>query len=221
MPVRGLLAALLVVVSALHALSAHAAEPTNFNYTTLSVGLGKTKIEPASCVLTDCYTDLGAAQFGGSYQFADGLLVVSLNASGAGKSTQNTSLAMGSSALGLNLVKAIASKVDVTVGIASLSAHAEACVGSLCSKTTDTGTGFNAGIQAWFDDARSFAGSLMLTSAKLSNNTSNTTGSTLGLGYYITKNHQIGLAFGHTDSGASKSSSSMLTYTYHFNTGAN
>ena len=54
------------------------AEKTNFSYSTLGIELGRVTYKTPICAGGQCLSDLGGAAIGGSLQFADDLLVVSL-----------------------------------------------------------------------------------------------------------------------------------------------
>lgn len=189
------------------------ADPSNFSYTTLSVGLGKEHLKDPVCIIpSECHNDLGLINLGGAYQFADDWLVVSLDIQGTGSSKPNTTLSGGASNLGLSVVKAIGEHIDVLAKVSALSYTNESCWGSLCTKVDDTGNMFTAGINAWFDSGKSFAGYLRANSIKYSKSSQSITQTEFGASYYFNRSHELGLNFGVTDN----DTQSSLRYAYHF-----
>lgn len=188
------------------------ADTTNFTYTTLSAGLTKIALKDQTCVAGECYKELGAINLGGAYQFANDWLVASLGVQGGGNSGPTTKITSSSTALGLSVVKALGDRVDVQAGVASLSTTAESCVGSFCAKIDDTGVLYSAGLNAWLDNAQSFAGHLAVKSSKYSRSTKTYTATLLGLSYYPSKNHELAFSFSNDDIGTTFN----LGYAYHF-----
>ncbi|MDX8386606.1 MAG: hypothetical protein R8M11_08855, partial [Gallionella sp.] len=111
------------------------------------------------------------------------------------------------------IVQAVNNSIDISASINSLSATAEACIGSICAKVDDTGTAFGLGLDGWFNDAKTIAGHLSYTSVKYSDVTDTTTSTGFGLSTYINNNHELGFNFSSSDS----SSITALSYNYHFN----
>lgn len=200
-------------------MEAHA-EKTNFEYTTISPSVMRLQYADPVCISTGggssvCYSGLGGVGFGGSYQFLDGLLVVSGSVAGFGGSGYGTTLSAGASSVGLNIVKAIGSNADVTLGIASLGSAAEACNGSSCTKGTASGIGYMAGVKSWIGEARRFSLGLSVSSSQLANSngtSSSTTSTSLDGGFYFNRNHELSLGY------ASNSQASLfgVSYIYHF-----
>ena len=188
------------------------AAPTNFSYTSVGVGLGKQSLKDSIIFAGEIYDEFGLFGIGGSYQFADDLLFVEMTSQAASNSGPNTELTSSVVSFGLGIVQAINNSIDVNASINSLSAKVEGCAGALCIKDDDTGTAFGLGLDAWFNDAKTIAGHLSFTSVKYSNDPDSTTSTGLGLSTYINNNHELGLYFSSSDS----SSSSALTYDYHF-----
>lgn len=189
------------------------ADPTNFSYTSLSAGLGSEQYKDPVCVIAnECHDKFGTINLGGAYQFADNWLVVSLDVRGKGSSTPNTTLSGGESTLGLSIVKGIGEHIDVLAKVSAISYSNESCWGSLCVKSEDTGNMFTAGLKAWFDTSKSFAGYLKVNSIKYSKSTESVTQTDFGASYYFNRNHELGLNFGVHKYG----SQSSLGYAYHF-----
>ena len=144
------------------------AEKTNFSYSTLGIELGRVTYKTPLCAGGQCLSDLSGAAIGGSLQFADDLLVVSLSSTAVSGSTSAWEVQSGVVALGLSIVKAVNDKIDITAGIASLSGRDEVCSGGFCVSSTDTGTSFGGGLQIWIDDAKKLAGNISIASSKYS-----------------------------------------------------
>ena len=66
---------ILFVLISLLSVESHA-EPTNFSYTTLGVGIGKETLNTSLCLAGECYKEFGTGSINGSIQFADDLLIL-------------------------------------------------------------------------------------------------------------------------------------------------
>lgn len=192
---------------------------TNFNYTTVSGGLLRVRYYDRTCAGTGtglvCYSTLFGAGAAGSYQLLDGPLVLSGSFAVATNSAFGTSLTAASSSIGLNVVEGIGSRVDVSLGVASLGSQVEGCLGSTCSKDYSASVGYMVGIRSWLGEGHRFAASLAAATTPYtdSSGTSTTTVSTEIAGaYYVTKNHEITLGY----SSNSYASQFGATYRYHF-----
>ena len=75
---KGLLLAVLALAGVVLSTPSFA-EKTNFSYSTLSIDLGRVTYKTPICAVGQCLSDLSGVSIGGSYQFADDLLVVSLS----------------------------------------------------------------------------------------------------------------------------------------------
>lgn len=188
------------------------AEKTNFSYSTLGIELGKVTYKTPICIGSSCLSELNGVSIGGSYQFADDLLVVSLSGTSMSGSASTWSAEVGGGALALSIVKAVGNKIDITAGIASLSSQVDVCSGSICISESDTGTAYGGGLRIWIDDSKKLAGEISIESSKYSKSTSSTTSTSLGLGYYVTEKDEIKGTYG-TNSDASSVS---IGYTHHF-----
>lgn len=188
------------------------AEKTNFLYTTLSIELGRGTLDEPICLGGQCLSSLGVVGIGGSYQFADDLLVISLTSVAVSGSTSAWEVTSGVGAFGLGIVKAISDKIDIGVKIASLSSRSKVCVPGICISDTDTGTGFSGGLQFWLDDIKKLAGNVSIASSKFSKSTDSTTSINLGLGYYVTEQSEIYGAYGNSKD----ASSFAIGYVHHF-----
>ena len=209
--IKGLLLAVLAL-SGVTISTASFAEKTNFSYSTLSIALGKVTYKKPICAGGQCLSDLSGASIGGSYQFANDLLVVSLSSTAVSGSTSAWEVKSSVGELGLSIVKAVSDKIDITAGIASLSGRVEACSGGICVSSTDTGTAYGGGLRVWIDDSKKLAGKISIESSKYSQSTSSTTTTSLGLGYYVTEKDEIYGGYG-TNSDASAIS---IGYAHHF-----
>lgn len=207
---KGLLLAVMSLASVVLSTPSFA-EKTNFSYSTLSIELGKVTYKTPICAGGQCLSDLSGASIGGSYQFADDLLIVSLSGTSVSSSGPVWSVKDGGGAFALSIVKAIGDKIDITAGIASLSSQLDICA-TICMSVTDTGTGYGGGLQIWIDDSKKLAGKISIESSKFSKSTSSTTTTSLGLGYYVTEKDEI---YGGYDTNSDASAIS-IGYAHHF-----
>jgi hypothetical protein len=188
------------------------AEKTNFSHSTFSVSAGTATPKTPSCYGGYCANTYAAFSIGGSIQFADDLLVLSLASTGLAYSSPAWNVTGGQGAFGLSVVKALGDKVDITAGVTSLSIKTDVCLsGYACQSSTDTGTGYGAGLTVGLNETKTLVGYISMTSSKYSKSTStNTTG--FGLGYYVTPNSEFSFGYASNDA----SSANSLAYTYHF-----
>lgn len=156
-------------------------------------------------------SSVSLASLGGSFQFADDSLVASLSSTGVSYSNPVWSYKESDTSLGLAYVKALGDKVDVSAGVASLSARGELC-GVLCLITDDTGISYGAGLTIGLNDPKTLVGRISISSTKYSKATKSTETTGLGLGYYVTKNSELNVGYGTND----VASSTTIGYAYHF-----
>ena len=206
-----LLLAILTLASALLSTTAFA-EKTNFSYSTLLIELGKVTYKTPICAGGQCLSDLSGASIGGSYQFADDLLVISLSGTSVNGSGSVWSVKESDGDLSLAIVKAVGDKIDVDAWVSSLSSQVDACSGGICVSDSDTGTGFGGGLQFWIEDSKKLEGKISIESDKYSKSTSSTTTTSLGLGYYVTGKDEI---YGGYDTNSDASAIS-IGYAHHF-----
>jgi hypothetical protein len=195
------------------------AEGTNFSYTTLGVSAGSTNITPPLCLTANtCYSSFTNFGINGSYQFNGDFdwLYLSLSSSDGASSNNGVDFRESVGSVGINFVKAINNVFDIIGGVESLSATDEACVGSNCVSVSDKGVGLIFGAQAWASDAKSLAIGININFSKLSQSTSASNGSGVGLNYYGTKNHAVGAAYGTSNSNGITATSVGVSYAYHF-----
>jgi len=187
------------------------AEKTNFSHTGLSIDIGSGAYKSPPCAAGYCMSTVGLASLSGSIQFADDLLVASFGSTGVSYSNPVWTYRESDVSLGLGIVKALGDRVDVNAVVASLSAKSEVC-GVLCIITDDTGIGYGAGLTIGLNDLKTFVGRISISSSKYSKATKSTETTGLGLGYYATKNSEIGISYGTNDA----ASSTTIGYAYHF-----
>jgi hypothetical protein len=195
------------------------AENTNFSYTTLGVSGGATTLGTPLCSTNVCFSSFGNAGVNGSYQFNDNTLdwlVLTLSSSAGVSNGKGYKLSESDGAAGLNFVKAISNTVDIGAGIESLSSTIQLCSGSNCVSTNDTGVGYGVSVKGWLNDAKNLTATVLLDTYKYSENTSNTNGYSLALGYYADKNNELSLSYGAANNNSNTSSTVMAAYTYHF-----
>lgn len=207
----GCVAAILSLAGVVHASGAHA-EATNFSYSTVSAGLGAETLDTPICIVGECYSNMALAGLSGSYQFAHDLLVVEIGSQAAANSGAATELTSGVGYFGLGVVTAVGQQIDIRAGWASLTANVEVCINGNCVQADDTGMAYMAGISAWFDHARKFAGHLSLSSTKYAKDDKSYTSTVGGLSFYPNKHHEIRAEYCSGDS----SSATMVGYAYHF-----
>jgi hypothetical protein len=195
------------------------ADPTNFNYTQLGLGLGRLNI-PDTCINGECYTGLGTARIEGSIQFADDWLVARLESAAANNTGSRSSIKENVGGLGLSLVHALGNQVDIQVGVDSLSSNVQICYAassSNCASADDTGHDYYALVNAWIDGGRHVAVSGGIGSTSYSKSTSSSTSTQIGASYYPIPNHQFGFGYSNSTSNGSSTTEFDLDYFYHFN----
>lgn len=188
------------------------AEATNFSYSTVSVGLGAETFDKPICIVGECYSNMALAGLSGSYQLANDWLVVQIGSQAAANSGAATELTSGVGYFGLGVVTAVGKQIDIRAGWTSLTAKVEVCINGNCVQSDDTGMAYMAGISAWFDQARKFAGHLSLSSTRYSKDNKSYTSTVGGLSFYPNKHHEIRAEYYSGDS----SSATMVGYAYHF-----
>ena len=202
---------ILFVLISLLSVESHA-EPTNFSYTTLGVGIGKETLNTSLCLAGECYKEFGTGSINGSIQFADDLLILSFASSSASNSGPSTKWTSSVGSISLRLVKNIGSQLDIHLGVGSLSGRSDFCQGSTCTRYEDNGIAYGAGANIWIDSNKKFAGKFVVISSKYSKSTKSSTSTAVGLSYYLTQNHEIGLALSNNEDSSSRS----IDYNYHF-----
>lgn len=194
------------------------AESTNFSYTTLGLSGGQSTLSTPLCGANVCFSSFSDAGINGSYQFYDNLdwLVLTLSSSAGFSNSNIYKLSESDGAAGINFIKAISNTVDIGAGIESLSSTIQLCNGSNCISTNDTGVAYGVFAKGWLNEAKNLSATVLIDTYKYSQNTSNTNGYSLELGYYANKNNELSLSYGVTSNNSNTSSTVLAAYSYHF-----
>lgn len=116
----------------------------------------------------------------------------------------------------MGIVKAVGNKIDVGAEVSSLSSQVDVCSGGICASFSDTGTGYGGFLQVWMDEAKKLAGGISISSHKYSKDTSSTTSTDIGVGYYVTEKDEIYGSYGNSSDSSGGSTSLSIGYSHHF-----
>lgn len=188
------------------------ADKTNFSHTTIGISAGTGTYKTPICGLGYCMRTVGVGSLGGSIQFANDSLIGSMSSTAVTHSNPSWTYQESDFTLGLDYVKAIGDRIDVALGVRSLSATSDTCVGLICAKYNDSGFAFGGTLYSAVNDAKTLVAGVSLSSSKYTKSTKSTETIGLGAGYYFTQNHAARVDFG-TNDGATSSS---IGYFYSF-----
>lgn len=212
---------LAILAVALCANTAYAENKTNFGYTALGVAFASLNYSPPIDVTlsgtTYSYSGLSGVGLSGAYQFDDNLnwLVLSLTGQSVSATTGGLKLSGSLSTVGVAMVKPISTKVDIGVGIDSLSSTTSLTAGNTSVSVSSNGSAFWVGGKGWLNDDKNLAASATVTSSQY--NGSSSSSYSLGLNYYVSKEHEVRLGYGSSSGSGSTSTSLVAGYQRHFN----
>lgn len=190
----------------------------NGDYSLAGFSLNRTKYANDICVpLGDCHQGNGGLGLHVSYQIIPNLLV-GLN-SASGQSTGNTStLKESQGGLFIGFVMGVGDYFDVGGLLSPVTKKSEACLGSLCLNSEDTGTEVGLFGKWWLNDEKTFNIGMNLDSYAYSKDTTKYSSSALSLAYLLAGHHELSVTGARLrdSAGTDVNSTFSLGYNYHF-----
>lgn len=212
---------LVVIAIALCANTAYAEDKTNFGYSTLGVAYASISYSPPIDVTVSgtkySYSGFSGVGLSGAYQFDNNLnwLVLSFAGQSVSSTTGGLTLSGSNSAVGLAMVKPISAKVDIAVGLDSLSSTTSLTAGNSSVSVSSNGSDFWVGGKGWLNDDKNLAASVTVTSIRY--NSSSSSSYSLGLSYFVSKENEVRLGYGSSNGSGSTATSLVVGYQRHFN----